>query len=139
MMKDLHGPDGRADDNRDSLKHESNGSPLSDREVPLTPRRTPAVVQAWLDGEVTMADAVRGDAAKDVEFWNRLNEQAEERRHMRTPVHVQQRIMEAIPRSAPVTESGWLQRQSQVSNGMLVVVGATMVGLGVVAALMLFR
>jgi hypothetical protein len=139
MMNNLHGPDGRADGNRDSIKHESNGSPLSDREVPLTSRRTPAVVQAWLDGEVTMADAVRGDAAKDVEFWNRLNEQAEERRHMRTPVHVQQRIMEAIPRSAPVVESGWFQRQSHVSNGMLVVIGATMVGLGVIAALMFAR
>ena len=138
MMNDLHGPDGRADGNRDSVKHETNGSPLTDREVPLNPRRTPAVVQAWLDGEVTMADAVRGDAAKDVEFWNRLNEQAEERRHMRTPVHVQQRIMEAIPRSAPVAESSWFQRQSHVSNGALIAIGAAMIGLGALAA-MLFR
>jgi hypothetical protein len=139
MMNDLHGPDGRADGNRDSVKPESNGGHLSDREVPLNPRRTPAVVQAWLDGEATMADALRGDATKDVEFWNRLNEQAEERRHMRTPVHVQQRIMEAIPRSAPVAESGWFQRQSHVSNGMMVVIGAAMVGLGVVAALLFAR
>ena len=139
MINDLHGPDGRAENNRDPLKQDSGSSHLSDREVPLHPRRTPAVVQAWLDGEVSMNDAIRADAGKDVEFWNRLNEQAEERRHMRTPVHVQQRIMEAIPRSAPVTESGWFQRQSHVSNGMLVVIGVAMVGIGVVAALMLAR
>ena len=139
MNKDLHGPHGRADGNRDSIKNESNGSHLSDREVPLNPRRTPAAVHAWLDGEASMADAVRAEASKDVEFWNRLNEQAEERRHMRTPVHVQQRIMEAIPRSSPVTESGWFQRQTQLSNGMLVVIGVAMVGLGVAAALMLAR
>jgi hypothetical protein len=139
MINDLHGPDGRADGNRDPLRNESNGSHLSDREVPLNPRRTPAVVQAWLDGEATMADAVRAEAGKDVEFWNRLNEQAEERRHMRTPVHVQQRIMEAIPRSAPASESGWLQRQSHLSNGALVAIGVAMLGAGIAAALMFVR
>jgi hypothetical protein len=138
MINDLHGPNGQADGNRDSRK-ESNGSPLRDREVPLNPRRTPAVVQAWLDGEATMADAVRGDAAKDVEFWNRLNEQAEERRHMRTPVHVQQRIMESLPRSSPTAESGWFQRDSHLSVGNLVMLGAAMIGLGVVAAMLFVR
>jgi hypothetical protein len=139
MMNELHGPDGRADGNREPIRQESNGSHLSDREVPLNPRRTPAVVQAWLDGEVSMADAIRADAGKDVEFWNRLNEQAEERRHMRTPVHVQQRIMEAIPRSSPASESSWLQRQTHVSNVMLIGLGAAMLGLGVVAALLIAR
>jgi hypothetical protein len=137
MNNELYGPDGHADERRDSGRSDTNGSPLSDREVPLNPRRTPAVVQAWLDGEVSMADAVRGGSSRDVEFWNRINEQAEERRHMRTPVHVQQRIMEAIPRSASVTESGWLQRESHVSNGKLVLIGAVMVAAGALVALLL--
>jgi hypothetical protein len=139
MINDLHSPDGHADGNRESNHRDSNATPLTDREVPLNPRRTPAVVQAWLDGEVTMADAARGEGANDVDFWNRLNEQAEERRHMRTPVHVQQRILEAIPRSAPRAESGWFQRQVHISNGMLVVIGAVMVGLGAAAAILLAR
>jgi hypothetical protein len=136
MMNDLHGPDGHKDGARSPERRE-NPAPLTDREVPLNPRRTPVVVQAWLDGEATMTDAARGDNARDVEFWNRLNREAEERRHMRTPVHVQQRIMESIPKGSPVVESGWLQRESHVSNGVLVVVGAVMLGLGVLAALVL--
>jgi hypothetical protein len=108
-----------------------------DREVPLNPRRTPVVVQAWLDGDATMTDAARGENARDVEFWNRLNKEAEARRHMRTPVHVQQRIMEAIPRNSPTVESGWLQRDSHMSNGVLLVAGAVMIGLGALAVLLL--
>jgi hypothetical protein len=84
-----------------------------------------------------MADAARGESGKDVEFWNRLNEQAQERRHMRTPVHVQQRIMEAIPKSAPDTSSGWFQQDSHLSNGVMLLAGAALVGLGVLAAMLL--
>jgi hypothetical protein len=139
MFNDHHGPDGKVDDNRDTRRGETNGAPLADREVPLNPRRTPAVVQSWLDGEVSMSDASRADTSRDVEFWNRLNEQAEERRRMRTPVHVQQRIMEAIPKGTPAIDSGWFQRDSHLSNGMLIVVGAAVAGLGVAAALLLAR
>jgi hypothetical protein len=138
MINDMFGPDGHSDGNRESMREQGN-APLSDREVPLNPRRTPAVVQAWLDGDTTMADAARGSSQRDVEFWNRINEQAEERRRMRTPVHVQQRIMDALPRSTPVAESSWLQRESHVSNGMLLVIGAVMVGLGILAAMVVVR
>lgn len=138
MIDDLRRPDGHKNDNRDSNRNDSNSAPLIDREVPLNPRRTPAVVQAWLDGEVSMVDAARGDGSRDVEFWNRINEQAEERRHMRTPVHVQQRIMESIPKSAPSTDSGWFQRDSHLSNGMLMAIGVAVAGLGVFGAMLLF-
>ena len=138
MIDDLRRPDGHKNENRDSIRQDSNSAPLSDREVPLNPRRTPAVVQAWLDGEVSMVEAARGEGAKDVEFWNKLNEQAEERRHMRTPVHVQQRIMEAIPKSAPTVESGWFQKDSHLSNGMLMLYGLAIAGLGILAATLLF-
>lgn len=137
MLNEFHGSDGRTDGHRDSEKEVPAGAPLSDREVPLNPRRTPAVVQAWLDGEVSMVDASRGDTGSDVEFWNRLNEQAAERRHMRTPVHVQQRIMQAIPQAAPSAETSWFQRDSHLSYGKLLLAGAALVSVAIAAAILL--
>ena len=138
MIDDLRRPDGHTSDNREPARRNGGEAPLSDREVPLNPHRTPAVVQAWLDGEVSMTEAARGEGAKDVEFWNRINEQAEARRHMRTPVHVQQRIMEAIPKGAtPSVESGWMQKDSHLSNGALVMIGAAVLAVGIVVAMIL--
>jgi hypothetical protein len=139
MFNDLHGPDGRANGNQENGR-ENGDSPLSDREVPLNPRRTPAVVHAWLDGEVSLADASRGDTGRDVEFWSRINEQANERRHMRTPVHVQQRIIEAIPKSSPAAaEAGWFTRDAHISNGALVLIGVAMAAVGLLAAMLIAR
>jgi len=68
-------------------------------------------VHAWLDGELPEAVVRRGDTQRDVEFWKRMAEATEARRHLRTPAHVQQRIMDALPQSAPQVITPWWRRE----------------------------
>jgi len=74
--------------------------PLADREVPLpgiaAADAAAGVVQAWLDGEASEADARRADG-KSVEFWMKLNGDADRMKRMKTPTHVMANIMAAIP------------------------------------------
>jgi hypothetical protein len=103
--------------------------PLADREVPLGPPSTTlaAAVHAWLDGETPERDARRGDSARDVDFWNRLNEDLESRRHMRTPAGVQARIMDAIPQHAPQLITPWWRREFVVTPSAALIAAATLV------------
>jgi hypothetical protein len=88
--------------------------PLTDREVPLphvdTGRVLSPAIHAWLDGELPEA-AVRGTSERDVEFWKRMAQATEARRHLRTPVHVQQRIMDALPHNVPQLITPWWRRE----------------------------
>ncbi len=80
---------------------------VSDREVPIGVSRTTELVHAWLDGEVAESALVGSEGARHVEFWKRLDRDLETRRHMQTPEHVAQRIMDALPTTAPVSTSWW--------------------------------
>jgi len=106
--------------------------PLADREVPLGERRTPAAVQAWLDGELSEAEVRRGDMVRDVEFWRRLNVDVEERRQMRTPVHVYERIMSSLPETAPHIAVPWWRRPFAVTPGLALLASAGLLALGLV-------
>lgn len=64
-----------------------------------TPPATPAV-QAWLDGEVARDGLASADEQETAEFWSRINSEAEQLRQRKTPVHVQQRILNSIPDEA---------------------------------------
>ena len=59
--------------------------PLTDREVPLvqpdTGRQLSPAVHAWLDGELPEAAVRHGDTQRDVEFWKRMAQVTETRRH----------------------------------------------------------
>jgi hypothetical protein len=111
---------------------------LSDQEVPIGKHRTPQSVQAWLDGDLPEAAARRGSAASDVEFWKRINEEAERRRRMRTPVHVQQRIMNALPQTTPRIITPWWRRPLAVTPTALLLagMGILVVGMALAAALL---
>ena len=127
MLDNLYSSDGRSENGRDQ-----NAAPLSDREVPLGRRRTPAAVHAWLDGELPETEVRRGDTKRDVEFWSRIAEQSEARRQMRTPAHLQAQIMAALPNAAPVADvERWYSRSIELAPVVAILGGAALVAAGV--------
>lgn len=118
--------------------------PLLDREVPLghqeqEPRVLAPTLHAWLDGELPAAPLRKGDTARDVEFWNRLNTEAERRRHLRTPAGFEARLMEAIPQSAPQVITPWWRREFVVTpaSALVVAAGLVIIAAGVTALVMI--
>ena len=131
MLDNLHSSDGRSENGREQNGRERNAAPLSDREVPLGSRRTPAAVHAWLDGELPETEVRRGDTQRDVEFWNRIAEQAEARRQMRTPAHLQAQIMAALPQAAPAADTTpWYGKTIELAPVVAILGGAALVAAG---------
>ena len=102
MMLDRHeaheDPNPKAREARDAAV--SAERPLADREVPLpgmaAADAAPGVISQWLDGEASEADARRADD-KAVEFWMKVNGDADRLRRAKTPAHVMSNIMAALP------------------------------------------
>jgi hypothetical protein len=115
--------------------------PLADREVPLGPptARIADAVHAWLDGDMPESSARRGEWSRDVDFWKRMNEDLERRRRMRTPAHVQGRIMEAIPQHAPQLVTPWWRREFVVTPSSALVAAATLLAIAVAATALVLR
>lgn len=131
MLDNLHSSDGRSENGREQNGRERNAAPLSDREVPLGRRRTPAAVHAWLDGELPETEVRRGDTQRDVEFWNRIAEQSEARRQMRTPAHLQAQIMAALPQAAPAADTTpWYGKPIELAPVYAILGGAALLAAG---------
>jgi len=131
MLDNLHSPDGRSENGRQQNGREQNAAPMSDREVPIGRRRTPASVHQWLDGEMPETEVRRGDTARDVEFWSRIAEQSATRRQMRTPAHLQAQIMAALPTSAPAVDvERWYSRSIELAPVVAILGGAALVAAG---------
>jgi len=131
MLDNLHSSDGRSENGREQNGRDQNAAPLSDREVPLGRRRTPAAVHAWLDGELPETEVRRGDTTRDVEFWSRIAEQSEARRQMRTPAHLQAQIMAALPTSAPASNvEPWYSRSIELAPVYAILGGAALLAAG---------
>ena len=140
MVDDLRSDDGLGsfDGHKRSARSDAERRPLSDREVPLgqpgsEQRMIAAAVHAWLDGDLPEASVRRGDTARDVEFWRQMNDEAERRRHMRTPSHVQMRIMESLPHSTPAIITPWFRREFVVTPRRAVAGIAGLVALSALA------
>jgi hypothetical protein len=131
MHDNLHSSDGRSENGREQGGRDRKAAPLSDREVPLSRRRTPAAVHAWLDGELSETEVRRSDTTRDVEFWTRINEQAEARRQMRTPTHLQAQIMAALPHAAPSAVLPWHRRSMELTTAWMIVGAVALVAAGV--------
>ncbi len=119
--------------------------PLTDREVPLpqdlgseTRVLSPAI-HAWLDGELPEASVRRGDMGRDVDFWRQIGVEAERRRHLRMPMDLEQRIMEALPHSVPALITPWWRREFVVTPGAAVAIGAGLVTATAAVTAMLMR
>ena len=115
--------------------------PLADREVPLGPPTSTIseAVHAWLDGDVPESSVRRGEWSRDVDFWKRMNEDLERRRRMRTPAHVQARIMEAIPQHAPSLITPWWRREFVMTPSSALVAAATLLAVAVAATAAVLR
>lgn len=151
MFDDIHSEngrnlDGQRKERRPGLERRADiENPLTDREVPLqqpdTGRQLSPAIHAWLDGELPEAAVRRGDSQRDVEFWKRMAQVTESRRHMTTPAHVQQRIMDALPRNVPQLITPWWRREFVITPaaalgaaGALVALTAALTALVVVLA-----
>jgi hypothetical protein len=146
-MVDLHsdGGLGNAPERARSEKAPQPNHPLTDREVPLSQdlgsatRVLSPAVHAWLDGELPEASVRRGETARDVEFWKQLGEESERRRHMRMPLALESRIMEALPHSVPALITPWYRREFVVTPGAAVTIGATLVTMTAAVTALLLR
>jgi hypothetical protein len=108
-------------------------SPLSDREVPIGVARTSDLVHAWLDGDIAESQVTGAESAQTVEFWKRLDRDLETRRMMTTPAHVQQKIMDALPMTAPSASlTPWWSRTLSVSPIAVAAAAAGLLALGAV-------
>ncbi len=124
--------------------------PMADREVPLpgtAAAEGPAlVINQWLDGETSEAEARRADA-KQVQLWNMISAETEQRRRMKTPAYVAANIMAAIPEARMETKTATATNTSTntttssmvepKSSTMMLMVGVGMLALGVVIGKML--
>ncbi|MDB4906812.1 MAG: hypothetical protein JWO05_1596 [Gemmatimonadetes bacterium] len=130
MFDDFNSESGVRNDGRARDRQRDDARNLFEREVPLgqTGETSLAIaVHAWLDGELPESVLRRGDSARDVDFWNRLGEETSARRHMRTPTHIQDRIMEALPQHAPQLITPWFQRELVLTPASAVAIGSALV------------
>lgn len=111
--------------------------PPADREVPIE-GHTAASINAWLDGDVPESAVRRADTARDVDFWLRIEKEVEVRRDMKTPAHVYQQIMDALPAATPRT-TPWYERSLTVSPVMAITAAAAAVAVGIVIGVALLK
>jgi hypothetical protein len=136
-MVDNLNPDGGRGRARASEPSTHQPDSLADREVALNGDGHPAlVVQQWLDGEASEATARRANS-RDVELWSRITEETERRRHMVTPAPMMDRLMAAIPASAPAAPQSWWQRPAPFSTALALVGGAALLAAGTALGVML--
>lgn len=137
MYEDLNERDGAEDAARERPHRGPDpAQPLSDREVPLASTATSDVINRWLDGETAEPTMLRGDAARHVEFWRRIGEETELRRHMVTPAHVQARIMEALPHVATQNAAPWYRKNVELSAGLALAAAAGLLAIGATLTIM---
>jgi len=96
-----------------------------------TPPATPAV-QAWLDGEADREGLATADEQETAAFWTKVNDEAEQLRRRKTPIHVQQKILGSLPgepgKAPPRVGSGPITLTPTVA----IALGAALLGLGAV-------
>jgi hypothetical protein len=104
--------------------------PVTDREVPLGTANMQPALHAWLDGDLPESAVRRGDMVRDVEFWQRINAETETRRSMRSPMHLQEAIMRALPEATPSLSEPWWRRSVSITPATMAVAGVGLVVLG---------
>jgi hypothetical protein len=141
MHEDLSPLDGREDALRSRVPERSkagntgsprtsDSSPMVDREVPIELTRTPDLVHAWLDGEVPESSVRGAEAARHVEFWKHLDRDLEVRRQMHAPTGLADRIMSALPATAPRAAVSWRNRPVTMNPVAVAAAAAGLLALG---------
>lgn len=133
-LDDMYEPNRRGEAAREGGREPSEGAPLADREVPLPPVATMDHIHRWLDGEATEPASLRGDQARSLEFWRRMEEESERRRRVVTPPYVADRIMAALPDTRSATAvAPWWKKDLHLSPATLVVLAVGAFSLGLLA------
>jgi hypothetical protein len=113
--------------------------PMADREVPLSRHATPAMIHAWLDGDIPEADARLSDMAHDVEFWRRIDREVEARRQVRAPVTLYESLMQALPQTTPRVITPWWRRPFEVTPSIAAIATLGLIALGMAVGIVLLR
>ena len=133
MLDNLNARDGSGDAGRERPRRASEQSqPLSDREVPINTSGTATseMINSWLDGDAPEPVAVNAESARQIDFWRRIEQESERRRHMVTPAHVKAQIMAALPADLPQVAMPWWKKSIQVSPVVALAAAAGLVALG---------
>ncbi len=118
---------------------------VTDREVPLpgmaAAEGSALVIQQWLDGDTSEAEARRADA-KQVDLWKMISAETDQRRRMTTPAYVAANIMAAIPDARTETKtatstSSMVEPKSALSMTMILMLGVGIFAIGIVIGKML--
>jgi hypothetical protein len=136
MHDDLNAPTPDSRENNGEAKRPSSREPVrrvSDREVPIggtDGTRTPELVHAWLDGELPETAVAGPDAARQIEFWKRVDRDLEQRRYLQTPADLTQKIMDALPATAPATATPWWSKPIAMSPIAVAAAATSLLALG---------
>ncbi len=106
----------------------------------MAPIATSDVINRWLDGELPEPADLRGESARSVEFWRRIGEETDRRRHMMTPAHIPAKIMAALlPIETARTTASTFKKPLQMSpvTAIAAAVGIFALGMLVMNALAL--
>ncbi len=132
-LDDMYEPNRRGEAAREGGKQPAEGNaPLADREVPLAPVATMDHIHRWLDGEAPEPTGMRGDQARSLEFWRRLDEETDRRRRVVTPPHLAARVMAALPETASgMAIAPWYKKDMNLSPAAVIAlaIGAFSLGL----------
>ncbi len=133
-LDDMYEPNRRGEAAREGGKQPAEGgAPLADREVPLPPVATLDHIHRWLDGEGP-EPAVRGDAARSLELWRRLDQETERRRRVVTPPYVAARIMASLPDVGSSTAiAPWWKKDLHLSPVTILALAVGAFSLGLLA------
>jgi hypothetical protein len=110
-------------------RQEKPAEQLYDREVPLNGVSGHTMLHDWLDGEVDVVRASEVEGKSKVELWTRINAESEMLRRRVTPVHVQQRIMAALP-ATPGTATSWWKQQVTITPVSAIAIGVAALAVG---------
>ena len=102
-----------------------------------TPPATPAV-QAWLDGEAGREGLASADEQETAAFWTKVNDEAEMLRRRKTPIHVQQKILTALPSEPAKAPARAASRAISLSPTVAIALGAGLVAIGAAIGIMFF-
>ena len=136
MHDDLNAPTPESRENNGEAKRPSSREPVrrvSDREVPIggtEGTNTSDLLHAWLDGELPETAVAGPDAARQVEFWKRVDRDLEQRRYLVTPADLTQKIMDALPATAPATATPWWSRPIAMSPIAVAAAATSLLALG---------
>ena len=100
-----------------------------------TPPATPAV-QAWLDGEAGREGLASADEQETAAFWTKVNDEAELLRRRKTPIHVQQKILGALPSEPAKAPARAGPGSISLTPTVAIALGAALVALGAAIGVM---